>query len=130
MKKHEPEVYRIYDKLKDHKGEQNAISCRALAHRFFGIMTTENGKRKVKEVINIIRNDSTFDNVIASCNRGYYWATVEEQDKALRRVMSQLISCARTVRATEKKIAANGQLMFKLSPYMRQAVESLCEVGE
>ena len=127
-KKHHPVVYRIYDYLQRCKGRENAVSGKTLASIFFP--TESRGQRDVREVISIIRCDPTFDNVIGSCNKGYYWATIEEQAIAGKRLYNQGIKCLIAYYAMEKKAEANGQMLLPLTPFIRAAVESLCEVEE
>lgn len=128
MKKHKEITYRIYDYLQVCKGRDKAIPAKSLAIIFFPEMSVANGRRAVREVINTIRNDNTFDNVIASCNKGYFWATKEEAGIANRRLFNQAFNLLKTAYMNEKKAAADGQMLLPLTPYQRQAVESLCEV--
>lgn len=131
QKKHAPVVYRIYDYIAENcKGENNAVKGRELALMFFYEQSTKNidaGKRSVRKVINIIRNDNTFDNVIASGNSGYWWA---ENIDPLERIRIQGLNCLKTYWTSRKKAEMNGQTVLPLTEFIKAAVESLCEVGE
>lgn len=130
-KKHAPVVYRIYDYIAENcKGEEKAVSGRELAFMFFYEQSTKNietGKRAVRAVINTIRNDNTFDNVIASGNSGYWWA---ENIDPLERIRIQGLNCLKTYWTSRKKAEMNGQTVLPLTEFIKAAVESLCEVGE
>lgn len=128
QKKHAPVVYRIYDYIAENcKGENNAVKGRELAEKYFPSMSVDNGKRAVRAVINTIRNDNTFDNVIASGNSGYWWA---ENIDPLERIRIQGLNCLKTYWTSRKKAEMNGQTVLPLTEFIKAAVESLCEVGE
>lgn len=126
--KYEPIVYKVYNELKLHKGKDNAISCLKLAQNFYPEMAEQSGMRVIKRLVNIIRNSPTFDNVIAYCNNGYYWVTAAEAKQALAAAYKHAITAWKTLKALDKKIELNGQTLFKLTPYQREAIDSLCEV--
>lgn len=126
--KHEPIVYKVYNELSAHKGRTNAISCEKLALMFFPDLSLSTAKRKIRRIVNIIRNSPVFDNVIAATNEGYFWATTEEARAALSTAFKHAISVWRTLHTLEKKANLNGQLMIQLTPHQRKAIESLCEI--
>ena len=132
-KKHAPTVYRVYDYISAFcKGKANAVPAIDLADAV-GLMIYEcddTRKRALRKIVNIIRRDTTFDNMIASGNQGYWWASKEEARKANARLFSQAFDLLKTAYAQEKKIAADGQFLMQLTPHTRQAVHSLCEVSE
>lgn len=117
-------LYRIYDELKEHKGKENAISASKLALKYFPLDT--DSLRTIRTVIHEIRRSEVFDNVIGSCNKGYYWATEAEAKEANSRLFAQAFSLLKTAYTNEKKAGKNGQMLIKLTPYQREAVESLC----
>lgn len=117
-------IYRIYDDLKAAKGKENAIPAATLAIRYYPL--ERDGLRAVREAIREIRRSGEFDNVIASCNGGYYWATENEASEANRRLFAQGFDLIKTAWANERKAQNNGQMLMKLTPYQRSAIESLC----
>lgn len=125
--KYEPVVYKVYNELKLHKGKENAISCLRLAQMFYPEVSESTGMRIVKKLINIIRNSPLFDNVIAYCNNGYYWVTAEEAKHALSAAYKHAITAWKTLKALDKKIALNGQMLLQLTPHQREAIDSLCD---
>ena len=127
-KKHAPTVYRVYDYISAFcKGESKSISAIDLANAVgLNIEGSEsNRKRAIRLIVNKIRNDCTFDNVIASGNQGYWWS--ESQDPLLR-LKAQGLSCLKAYWAGVKKAEMNGQMRIKVTPYEREIYESLCEV--
>ena len=127
--KHPNKVYRIYDYISTFcKGKSNAVSGKALAAMFCPNLKEEEGRRTIRNIINTIRNSDDFDNVVASGNSGYWWATKEEVREANKRLFSQAFSLLEVARANERKIAKNGQSMIRLTPYQRELFNSLCEV--
>ena len=126
--KYEPIIYKVYNELKLHKGKENAISCLRLAQTFYPETNEQTAMRSIRRVINIIRNSPTFDNVIAYCNNGYYWVTADEAKQALAAAYKHAISAWKTLHALDKKASLNGQMLLQLTPYQREAIDSLCEV--
>lgn len=128
-KKYEPIVYRVYDYISTNcQGKENAVSGRDLAAIFYPTLSEDNGRRTVRLTINTIRNSDVFDNVIASGNEGYWWATKEDVREANKRLFSQAFSLLEVARANQQKISKNGQAMIQLTPYQREVFNSLCEV--
>lgn len=121
----EREVYRIYDELKRANGRENAITAETLAGRYF--TADENGKRKVRKFIREIRRSERFDNVIVSCNDGYFWATNEDIATANNRLFAQAFDLLKTAYANQKKAEKNGQILIQLTPYQRKVYESIAE---
>lgn len=126
-KKYEPYTYRIYDELTTHRGRDNAIAASKLGALFFGAIPETTAVRIVRELIREIRRSETFDNVIASCDDGYYWATENEAIEANRRLFSQAFDLLKTAAANERKAGRNGQMLIKMSEYQRLMIKSLCE---
>lgn len=126
-KKYEPYIYRIYDELSTHRGRENAIAASKLGALFFGTIPEATAVRVVRELIRKIRRSETFDNVIASCDNGYYWATENEAADANRRLFNQAFDLLKTATANDRKAGRNGQMMIKLSEYQRLMIKSLCE---
>lgn len=98
-KTHDPLVYRVYDELKtNHVGQANAIQAPDLAFKF-GI-----SERKLRSVINEIRNSTVLEKLVASDENGYYvCANESEFNKANWRLLSAGIEMIKTARANEKK---------------------------
>ena len=69
-------MHAIYDCLKQHIGEDQAISAQALC-RLFDIP-----ERELRSIIAAIRKSKDFEGVILSNNHGYFFGTAEEFDKA------------------------------------------------
>ena len=71
IKHSKPLTYRIYDYLKEnHVGKENAISGADLADKF------NISQRKLREVVNEIRNSQELEKIIASSNNGYFICTL------------------------------------------------------
>jgi len=125
-KNHPPVVYRIYDELAKHQGKESAVPCLSLAQRYFPDMNTETAYRKVKAVIHTIRKDPTFDNVIISCPKGYYWVDKKNASVVIGIIFRHAIEHLNLVKSLSEKAKRDGQYIMPLTPYQREAVESLC----
>ena len=98
----------IYNELKEHVGRENAIRAEELAS-MFGM-----GERQLRDNIREIRRDSEAEEIVSSCNDGYYICTRDELEKANERLRRQALSLMKTVRANEKKIGKSGQMKMQL----------------
>lgn len=98
----------IYSELKEHVGRENAIRAEELA-MMFGM-----GERQLRDNIREIRRDSEAEEIVSSCNDGYYICTRDELEKANERLYSQALSLMKTVHANEKKIGKTGQMKMRL----------------
>lgn len=121
-------TYRIYDFMKSHIGVQNSVSARTLAMIFFSDKEVESGKRAVREAIRTIRTSPVFDNVIVSCDSGYYWATEDERGKVTERQEKLRNNLSRTIAIVSKKAEMNGQELLQITPDTREVYNSLAEV--
>lgn len=98
----------IYNELKEHVGRENAIRAEELA-AMFGM-----GERQLRDNIREIRRDSEAEEIVSSCNDGYYICTRDELEKANERLRRQALSLMKTVHANEKKIGKSGQMKMQL----------------
>lgn len=121
---HSPIVYHVYEELKKHVGEENAVSAEYLCC-LFGISS-----RHLRFIVNEIRNSGELEKVVGSCNRGYFICTKEEFARANRRIYRQAFSLLKTARANDRKAARNGQGKIKLGEYFKVFYESLGEIDE
>lgn len=99
----------IYKELNRHIGRENAIRAEDLAEMF------RMGERQLRDNIREIRRDVDAENVVASCNQGYYICTREELAKANERLYRQAKSLMKTVHANEKKIGNTGQMKMPMN---------------
>lgn len=122
IKHSKPLTYRIYDYLKtNHVGRENAISGAVLAEKF------NISQRKLREIINEIRNSQELEKIIASSNSGYFVCTKEEFRQANNRLLSTAFNLLRTARANERKARLDGQMKMQLGKFYK---EEFCSFGE
>ena len=114
-------VYRIYDELKNHVGEENAISATALASQF------DISRRQVRAYVHVIRNSGELEKFIGCSNKGYFVCKPEEVVATLCRLKKQALSMLKVCSSIQKKADLNGQYKFKLGKYYDEIIESLAE---
>lgn len=120
--KHHPAiVYRIYAELKNHIGEENAISASELAYKFLI------SKRQLRTYINTIRNSGELEKFIGSSNKGYFISRPEEVNATIRRLESEAFSLLKLCSSIKKKANLNGQYKIPLGDYYKDIIESLGE---
>lgn len=118
---HAPIVYRIYEELKRHIGEENSISARDLSD-IFNI-----SKRKLREYINTICESTELEKVIGSGNKGYYVCREEDYAKAENRIKSTTFSLMMRWRAMERKAGKDGQMKLQLGKFYSDTFEAFGE---
>ncbi len=121
QKHHEPIVYAVYDYLKGFVGEANAIKGRDLATHF------NISERKLRSVVNTIRNSTELTRIILSSNKGYFMATEEEFERANRRLENQAHSLLKASYANRKKASKDGQFKIPLGEYYSNVFEAFGE---
>jgi transcriptional antiterminator len=119
IKHSKPLTYRIYDYLKEnHVGKENAISGADLADKF------NISQRKLREVVNEIRNSQELEKIIASSNNGYFICTNEEFRRANNRLLSTAFNLLRTARANEHKAGLDGQMKMQLGEFYKDTFQA------
>lgn len=114
-----PIVYRIYDYLKEnHVGKENAISGADLSAKF------DISQRKLREVINEIRNSQELEKIVASSNTGYFICTQEEFRRANNRLLSTARNLLRTVQSNERKAGLDGQMKIQLGEFYKDTFQA------
>lgn len=120
--KHEPEVYRVYDYLKNHHlGCKNGILKRELAEEL-GI--TERRLRKLTSEINGSHELVKLVSTTGSC---YMCETKEECTKSIRNTYNVAIALFKKAKQMEKKVGLNGQIKLKLGKYYKDVIETFDE---
>ena len=117
----EPITYRIYEVLKQHCGEENAIQGRDLATHF------AISERQLRTYIHEIRKSEELTRIILSSNRGYFMATEEEFERYNKRLESQAISLLKVFHSNEKKAAKDGQYKIKISDRYKEIFQAFGE---
>ena len=117
-------VYKVYDEMKRHVGQKNAISAKDLSNMF------DLSPRALRVIIHAIRNSNELEKVIGSCNNGYYICTKEDCEKAIDRIFRQAISTFKVAHSMKKKIALNGQGKIKTGDYVKEFFQSLGDIVE
>lgn len=120
-KHHEPLVYKIYEFMKSHVGEENAIQGRDLAANF------TISERQLRSHIHEIRKSDELTRIILSSNRGYFMATEEEFDRYNKRLESQAISLLKVFHSNRKKAGKDGQYKIPLGEYYAKIFEAYGE---
>lgn len=116
--------YRIYDKLKQHEGIDNAIKSRELSETF-NIST-----RELRSYIHDIRLSGELEKVIGCSNSGYYICTIEDFAITLSRLMRQTLGGFKVIHALKRKANLHGQGKIKLVAYYKDFAETLAELKE
>lgn len=121
VKHSEPITYRLYDELKNHIGESNAISAKELSAKF-GIC-----ERTLREHINTIRNSAELEKIIGSSNNGYFICTAEEFKQTNNRLLSTAVNLLKTVKANERKAGLDGQMKMQLGKHYKEVFQAFGE---
>lgn len=120
--KHEPEVYRLYDHLKNkHLGNKNGILKRELANEL-GI--TERHLRKLTSEINA---STQLEKLVSTTGSCYMCETKEECTKSIRNTYNVAIALFKKAKQMEKKVKLNGQIKLKLGKYYKDVIETFEE---
>lgn len=120
--KHEPEVYRVYDYLKNnHLGNKNGILRRDLANNL-GI--TERNLRRITSEIN---TSNELEKIVSTTGSCYMCSNKEECEKSVRNTYSVAIALFKKAKQMEKKVGLNGQIKMKLGKYYKEVIETFSE---
>ena len=117
-KHHEPIVYHLYEFLKGHVGEENAVAGRDLAAHF---NITE---RRLRSIKHEICTSTELTRIVLSSNKGYFMATEKEFDRYNKRLESQAISLLKACHSNQKKAARDGQYKIPLGDYYSKIFEA------
>lgn len=120
-KKHSPLVYAVYECMKQHVGEENAISAKDLSKKF-GI-----SERNLRDIISEIRESSVLQLVIGSSANGYFVCMEEEFFAMNKRLKSAAFSLLKVAYANEKKAAKDGQMRIRFSRYMKESFDAFAK---
>lgn len=119
IKHSEPIVYRVYDYLKNnHVGKDSAISGVDLAEKF------NISQRKLREIVNEIRNSQELEKIVASSNSGYFICAQEEFKQANNRLLSTAFNLLKTARANERKAGLDGQMKMQLGEFYKDTFQA------
>lgn len=122
QKKLRPIVYRIYDELKKHIGEENAISGVNLS-AIFGI-----SQRQLRTHIRTIRTSKEFEKLIGSNNNGYYvCASQSEYLRSIKRLYSAAVDLFATANSSKTKAGLDGQMKLKLGEFYKDTFQAFGE---
>lgn len=122
VKKHEPEVYRVYDYVKNkHLGQKNGILKSYLANN---LHITERALRKITSEIN---TSDELPRIISTTGSCYMCDTKEECEKSIRNTYNVAIALFKKAKKMEKKVGLNGQIKLKLGPYYKEVIETFSE---
>ena len=119
---HEPEVYRLYDYLKNnHFGKENGINKPQLAQKL-GI-----NERDLRKLTKTINESTELEKLISTTHSCYMCETKEECEKSIRNTYRVAVALFKKAKAMEKKVGLNGQIKLKLGKYYKDVVETFTE---
>ncbi|MFA6667821.1 MAG: hypothetical protein WCS51_05680 [Bacilli bacterium] len=110
-------------------GENNAIHAQDLCLKFGLINYTDFGiavnDRKLRSIINNIRNDKSYKMAISSSSKGYFAGSKEEEIKSTHTLYALGFALLKVARAKERKAALNGQGEFTFDEQFSTFIKSL-----
>lgn len=116
---HEPEVYRLYDYLKEHHlGKSNGIRKPELA-QWLGI-----SERQLRKLTKEINESTELEKLISTTHCCYMCETKEECENAIRNTYRTAITLFKKAKQMERKVGLNGQIKLKLGKYYKDVVET------
>jgi hypothetical protein len=116
---HEPNVYRLYDYLKqNHLGIENGIKKPELAQAF-GV-----NERELRKLTKAINESTELEKLISTTYRCYMCNTKEECEKSIRNTYRVAIALFKKAKMMEKKVGLNGQIKIKLGKHYKDVVET------
>ena len=119
---HEPEVYRLYDYLKNnHFGKENGINKPELAQKL-GI-----NERELRKLTKAINESTELEKLISTSHSCYMCETKEECEKSIRNTYRVAVTLFKKAKAMEKKVGLNGQIKLKLGKYYKDVVETFTD---
>ena len=119
---HEPEVYRLYDYLKNnHFGKENGINKPELAQKL-GI-----SERELRKLTKTINESTELEKLISTTHCCYMCETKEECEKSIRNTYRVAVTLFKKAKAMEKKVGLNGQIKLKLGKYYKDVVETFTD---
>jgi len=126
VKKHEPEVYKLYEYLKNnHYGKEHGIGRNELMDMLnfrwgFGQMT----KRRLRYLTQQINESGELEKLISTTHCCYMCRDVDEGKLAVHGTYAMAITLFKKAKKMEKKIGMNGQMKIKLGAYYKDFVET------
>ena len=138
VKHHAPIVYKVYEELKNHVGQNCAISANDLCDKFedelmdfdVSIVDYKFRNRKLREIIREIRRSGELEKVIGSCKNGYYVCTKNDAQKSIDRLMNAAKNMFKTAYIMAKKVGLEGQMKIKMGDYFSDTYHSLMEIDD
>lgn len=124
-----PVVYRVYEFYAQYIGKENAVTDEVVIASK-DIKDFRLSERTLREIKRAIALDSEFDNVYLSCTKGTYMATKDDLQYIAQNAVKAGLSLLEKAWAQQKKAGMDGQFMLQLTPFQREAVQSLGEVRE
>jgi len=119
---HEPEVYRLYDYLKEkHLGQKNGIKKPDLAAEL-GI-----SERELRRLTKTINESKELEKLLSTTHSCYMCNTEEECERSIRNTYRVAITLFKKAKAMEKKVGLNGQIKLKLGKYYKDVVETFTD---
>lgn len=118
-KHHEPQVYRLYDYLKDnHLGRENGITKTELAQRL-GV-----SERELRKLTKEINTSPELEKIVSTTHCCFLCDTKEECEMTIRNTYRTAISLLKKGKVMERKVGLNGQVKMKLGKYYKDVVET------
>ena len=135
VKHHAPIVYKVYEEMKSHVGNSNAISADDLCDKFGDellvfdpiMVDYKSRKRKLRKIIREIRRSGELEKVIGSCKNGYFICTQNDAQKAIDRLMNAAKNQIKTASIMAKKVGLNNQMKIQMGQFYRDTYQSLME---
>lgn len=122
MKRHEPDVYKLYDFLKkEHLGEENGIT-RPLLAAYLGI-----SERTLRKLTKQINESPVLDKIVSTSHCCYMCNTKKECIKAINNTYRVAITLLKKAKNMERKLGLNGQVKLHLGDYYKDFVETFEE---
>lgn len=119
VKHHQPEVYRLYDYLKEnHLGKANGIKKPELAEKL-GIKP-----RELRKLTKAINESTELEKLVSTSHCCYMCNTKEECEKSIRTTYRVAVALFKKAKQMEKKVGLNGQVKIKLGEYYADFVET------
>lgn len=108
-KHHEPDVYRLYDYLKNnHLGRENGIKKPELAQKL-GI-----NERNLRKLTKEINTSTELEKLVSTTHCCYMCKTKEECEKSIRNTFRTAIALIKKGNTMAKKVGLNGQIKMPL----------------
>lgn len=119
VKHHRPEVYRLYDYLKNnHLGKENGIKKPELAQKL-GIKT-----RELRKLTKEINESTELEKLVSTSHCCYMCKTKEECEKSIRTTYRVAVALFKKAKRMEKKVGLNGQIKLNLGEYYKEFIET------